>query len=57
MDLFLPDISMLNMLDDKKNRKAAKTTSTDMQNFQVKISAKGQNQALLLGFMNFRQFS
>ena len=39
--------------------------STDMQkveilppaDFQVKISAKGQNQTLLLGFMNFRQFS
>ena len=38
---------------------------TDMQkveilppaDFQVKISAKGQNQTLLLGFMNFRQFS
>ena len=39
--------------------------NTDMQkveilppaDFQVKISAKGQNQTLLLGFMNFRQFS
>ena len=38
---------------------------TDMQkveilppaDFQVKISAKEQNQTLLLGFMNFRQFS
>ena len=55
----------------KKNKKTillaaqGSTDNTDMQkveilppaDFQVKISAKGQNQTLLLGFMNFRQFS
>ena len=49
----------------KEVRRENQTKTSDMQKVeilppadsQVKISAKGQNQATLLGFMNFRQFS
>ena len=57
--IFLNLIFLLSVLRERRSEKAdmQKVEILPPADFQVKISAKGQNQTLLLGLMNFRQFS